>query len=166
MAFENQPEPKKGKYPKESIAEMTVVMLPSDANPKGNVFGGVIMKYVDLIAGLCAKRHAGRANTVTASIDRMTFLKPVFVGNALILFARINFIRRSSMEVQVTVEAEDLDDGTRVHTGTAFVTMVALDKYGKPTEVPHLILVDDEDKKRFQEGELRMYSRLKEVGRL
>lgn len=166
MAFENQPVPKKGKYPKESIAEMTVVMLPSDANPKGNVFGGVIMKYVDLIAGLCAKRHAGRANTVTASIDRMTFLKPVFIGNALILFARINFIRRSSMEVQVTVEAEDLDDGTRVHTGTAFVTMVALDKYGKPTEVPHLILVDDEDKKRFQEGELRMYSRLKEVGRL
>ena len=70
------------------------------------------------------------------------------------------------MEVQVTVEAEDLDDGTRVHTGTAFVTVVALDKYGKPTEVPHLILVDDEDKKRFQEGELRMHSRLKDVGKL
>jgi acyl-CoA hydrolase len=166
MTIENQPSPKKGKYSRESVAEMTVVMLPSDANPKGNVFGGVIMKHVDLIAGLCAKRHAGRANTVTASIDRMTFLKPVFIGNALILFARINFIKRSSMEVQVTVEAEDLDDGTRVHTGTAFVTVVALDKYGKPTEVPHLILVDDEDKKRFQEGELRMHSRLKDVGKL
>ena len=166
MTIENQPLPEKGKYSRESVTEMTVVMLPSDANPKGNVFGGVIMKHVDLIAGLCAKRHAGRANTVTASIDRMTFLKPVFIGNALILFARINFIKRSSMEVQVTVEAEDLDDGTRVHTGTAFVTVVALDKYGKPTEVPHLILVDDEDKKRFQEGELRMRSRLKDVGRL
>jgi acyl-CoA hydrolase len=166
MTIENQSLPKKGKYSRESVAEMSVVMLPSDANPKGNVFGGVIMKHVDLIAGLCAKRHAGRANTVTASIDRMTFLKPVFIGNALILFARINFIKRSSMEVQVTVEAEDLDDGTRVHTGTAFVTVVALDKYGKPTEVPHLILVDDEDKKRFQEGESRMHSRLKDVGKL
>src|SRR5919199_6464793 len=84
---------KKGKHPNDSKAEMTIVMLPSDANPKGNVFGGVILKHVDLIAGLSAKRHAGRANIVTASMDRMTFLKPVFIGNALILFARINFIK-------------------------------------------------------------------------
>ena len=65
---------KAGKHPNDSRAEMTIMMLPSDANPKGNVFGGVILKYVDLIAGLCAKRHAGRANIVTASMDRMTFL--------------------------------------------------------------------------------------------
>ena len=70
------------------------------------------------------------------------------------------------MEVEVTVEAEDLDDGTRVHTGTAFVTMVALDKYGKPTEVPQLIFEGDDDKRRFQEGESRMLSRLKEAGRI
>ena len=140
MSSEQQQPTKKGKkHPNESKAEMTIVMLPSDANPKGNVFGGVILKHVDLIASLCAKRHSGRANVVTMCIDRMTFLKPVFIGNALILSARINYIRRSSMEVEVTVEAEDLDDGTRVHTGTAFVTMVALDKYGKPTGVPQLI---------------------------
>jgi acyl-CoA hydrolase len=122
-----------GKHPKESRAEMTIIMLPSDANPRGNVFGGVILKHVDLIAGLCAKRHVGRANTVTASMDRVTFLKPVFIGNALILSARLNYVRKSSLEVEVTVEAEDLDDGIRIHAGTAFVTMVALDKYGKPT---------------------------------
>ena len=154
------------RYPSESKAEMTIMMLPSDANPKGNVFGGVILKYVDLIAGLSAKRHAGRANIVTASIDRMTFLKPVFIGNALILSARINYIRRSSIEVEVIVEAEDLDDATRVHTGTALVTIVALDKYGKPTIVPQLVLDTDDDKRRFQEGESRMLSRLKEAGRI
>lgn len=144
---------------------MTVMMLPSDANPKGNVFGGVILKHVDLIAGLVAKRHAGHANAVTASIDRMTFLKPVFIGNALILTARLNYVRRSSMEVEVTVESEDLDAGTRVRTGTAFVTMVALDKYGKSTEVPPLVLESDEDRRRFREGEARMRARLKDAGK-
>ena len=104
---------KNGKHQIASKAEMTVMMLPSDANPKGNVFGGVILKHVDLIAGLVAKRHSGRANVVTASIDRMTFLKPVFIGNALILSARLNYVRRSSMEVEVNVESEDLDDNTR-----------------------------------------------------
>jgi len=155
-----------GKHPSESRAEMTIIMLPSDANPKGNVFGGVILKHVDLIAGLCAKRHVGRANTVTASMDRVTFLKPVFIGNALILSARLNYVRKSSLEVEVTVEAEDLDDGIRIHTGTAFVTMVALDKYGKPTQVPTLILEENDDKRRFQQGEARMLSRLKDAGRI
>ena len=155
----------KGKRPDESAAEMTVMMLPSDANPKGNVFGGVILKHVDLIAGLVAKRHAGHANAVTASIDRVTFLKPVFIGNALILSARLNYVKRSSMEVEVTIESEDLDDGTREHTGTAFVTMVALDKYGKPTVVPHLNIESEDEKRRFREGDARMQARLKEAGR-
>jgi acyl-CoA hydrolase len=157
---------KQGKRSVESQAEMTIIMLPSDANPKGNVFGGVILKHVDLIAGLVAKRHSGRANIVTASIDRMTFLKPVFIGNALILTARLNYVRKSSMEVEVTVVSEDLDDSTKIHAGTAFVTMVALDKYGKPMEVPPIILESDEDEKHFREGESRMLSRLKEAGRM
>lgn len=157
---------KQGKRSVESQAEMTIIMLPSDANPKGNVFGGVILKHVDLIAGLVAKRHSGRANIVTASIDRMTFLKPVFIGNALILSARLNYVRKSSMEIEVTVVSEDLDDSTKTHAGTAFVTMVALDKYGKPMEVPQIVLETDEEKKHFREGESRMLSRLKEAGRI
>ncbi len=156
---------KRGKSPQESKAESAIVMLPSDANPKGNVFGGIILKHVDLIAGLVAKRHAGHANLVTASIDKMVFMKPIFIGNALILSARVNYVRRTSMEIEVTVEAEDLDDNTRVHAATAFVTMVALDKYGKPTEVPPLILANEDDEKRFKEGESRMISRLKEAGK-
>lgn len=145
---------------------MTVMMLPSDANPKGNVFGGMIMKHVDLAAGLVAKRHARNTNCVTASIDRMTFLKPVYIGHALILSARLNYVRKSSMEVEVAIESENLDDGTRVRTGTAFVTMVALDRNGKPTEVPQLDLRTAEDKKHFKEGEARMMARLKEAGKI
>lgn len=143
-------------------------MMPPDANPMGNVFGGVILKHVDLIAGIVAKRHVGHPNVVTAAMDRMTFLKPVFIGNALVLSARVNYVRRSSMEVEVTVESEDYDvsSGTRVRTGTAFVTLVALDKHGKATEVPPLLLETDEDKKRFLEGEQRMQQRLREAGKL
>lgn len=142
------------------------MMLPSDANPKGNVFGGVILKHVDLVAGVVAKRHARNTNCVTASIDRMTFLKPVYIGNALILTARLNYVHRSSMEVEVTIEAENLDDGTMVHTGTAFVTTIALDRNGRPTEVPQLALKSADDRKRFREGEARMQSRLKEAGKI
>jgi acyl-CoA hydrolase len=103
----------KGKWPDESKSEITIMMVAADANPRGNVNAGVILKHVDLIAGLVAKRHAGHSNIVTASIDRMTFLKLVYIGNALILSARLNYVKRSSMEVEVTVEAEDLDTGER-----------------------------------------------------
>ena len=96
----------------------------------------------------------------------MTFLKPVYIGNALILSARLNYVKRSSMEVEVTVEAEDLDTGERVLTGTALVTTVALDEHGKPIEVNPLILKTDEDKNRFDIGESRMMNRLKEAGRI
>ena len=151
----------KPKSPKESKAEMTVRMFPSDANPNGNVFGGEILKQIDLIAGLVAQRHA-RMNTVTASIDRVNFLKPVFVGNAIILNARINYVHKSSMEIEVKVEAEDLMNGNRTLTNTAFVTAVALGPDGKTREVAPLLLETEEDKKRFSEGEKRTSQRLKE----
>lgn len=106
------------------------------------------MNHVDLIAGLVAKRHTGHSNVVTASIDKMIFLKPVYIGNTLILSVRLNYVKRSSMEVEVTVEAEDLDIGERVLTGTALVTTVALDAHGKRIEVNPLILKTDEDKKK------------------
>ena len=151
----------KPKNPNESKAEMTVRMFPSDANPNGNVFGGEILKQIDLIAGLVAQRHA-RMNTVTASIDRVNFLKPVFVGNAIILSAKINYVHRSSMEIEVKVESEDLMNGNRTLTNTAFVTAVALGPDGKTREVAPLLLETEQDKKRFDEGEKRMSQRLKE----
>ena len=144
-----------------SKSEMTVRMFPSNANPSGNVFGGYILKQIDLIAGLVAQRHA-QTNAVTASIDRVNFLKPVFVGEVLVLHARLNYVHRSSMEIEISVSAENLVKGTSTLTGTAFVTMVALDKNGKPTQVPELILESEEDKRKFAEGKLRMEQRIKE----
>lgn len=153
------------KSPNESKAEMTVRMFPSDANPAGNVFGGEILKQIDLIAGLVSQRHS-RTNAVTASIDRVNFLKPVYVGNALILNARLNYVHRSSMEIEIKVEAEDLMTGTRTLTNTAYVTTVALGPNGKTTEVPLLLLETEEDRQRFAEGEKRMLQRLKERGKI
>ena len=149
------------KSPEESKAEMTVRMFPSDANPAGNVFGGEILRHMDLIAGLVAQRHS-RTNAVTASIDRVNFLRPVFVGNALILNARLTYAHRSSMEIEITVEAEDLITGKRTLTNTAYVTSVALGSDGKTAEVPPLKLETEEDKQKFVEGEQRMLQRLKE----
>ena len=140
---------------------MTVRMFPSNANPSGNVFGGYILKQIDLIAGLVAQRHA-QTNAVTAYIDRVNFLKPVFVGDVLVLHARLNYVHRSSMEIEISVSAENLVKGTSTLTGTAFVTMVALDKNSEPTQVPELILESEEDKRKFAEGKLRMEQRIKE----
>ena len=151
----------KAKSPNESKAELIVRMFPSDANPAGNVFGGEILKQIDLAAGLVAQRHA-QTNTVTASIDRVNFLKPVFVGNALIVSARLTYVRRSSMEIEIKVEAEDMTKNTRALTGTAFVTSVALDDKGKPTQVPELILQTEDDRRKFAEGKARMEQRSKE----
>lgn len=145
----------------ESKAEVITRMFPTDANPAGNVFGGVILKQIDIVAGIVAHRHC-RMNAVTVSIDRVDFLKPVFVGDALILNARLNCVKNSSMEIEVKVEAENLIKGTRTLTGTAFVTMVALGQDGKPTQVPRLLLETDEEKRRFDEGLKRMEQRAKE----
>jgi acyl-CoA hydrolase len=94
-------------------------------------------------------------------MDSMTFLKPVYIGNALILKARINYVKRSSMEVQVDIEAEDLNKSQKVHTGTAYVTLVALDEKGKPIEVPKLVLQNKEEQDKYLEGENRMEMRLR-----
>jgi acyl-CoA hydrolase len=150
----------KTKSPDESSAEVIVRMFPSDANPAGNVFGGEILKHIDMVAGIVAQRHS-QSNAVTASMDSVNFIKPVFVGNVLKLSARINYVNNSSMEIEVKAEAEDIVTGIRTITGTAFVTFVALDKNGKPVHVPKLLLKTDQDKKKFEEGKIRMEERVK-----
>lgn len=106
-------------------------MFPSDANPAGNVFGGEILKHIDMVAGIVAQRYS-QSNAVTVSMDSVNFLKPVFVGNVLKLNARINYVHNSSMEIEIKAEAEDIVTGIRTITGTAFVTFVALDDNRKP----------------------------------
>ncbi len=148
------------KSPSESHAEVIVRMFPSDANPAGNVFGGEILKHIDMVAGIVAQRHS-QSNAVTVSMDSVNFLKPVFVGNVLTLNARINYVHNSSMEIEVKAESENIITGMRTITGTAFVTFVALDKNGKPMSVPKLSLKTDDDRTKFEEGKIRMEKRLK-----
>jgi acyl-CoA hydrolase len=139
------------------------MMMPMDANVSGNVFGGSILRLVDEAASIVAFRHS-RRNVVTASIDRVDFFSPVFIGDFLRLNASINYVHRTSMEIGVRVEAEDPVTGRVRHTGTCFLTYVALNKRGKPTSVPPLRLETDEEKRRWNEAEVRRSVRLELIG--
>ena len=130
------------------------LMMPTDANIAGNVFGGSIMKYMDEIAGIVASRHAA-TNVVTASIDRMNFYAPVYIGDLLILKAAVNFVGTTSMEVGVRIEAQDPRTGRSVRTGSCYLTYVALDSKGRPTPVPKLLLETAEEKLRFRQASIR-----------
>ena len=113
---------------------MSHMMLPTNANPFGHIHGGDIMKYIDDAAGVVAMKHA-RTTVVTASIDRLDFHKPVHIGNLLILKASLNATGRTSMEIGVRVEAEDLLKGVVTHIASAYLTFVALDENNRPAPV-------------------------------
>jgi uncharacterized protein (TIGR00369 family) len=151
----------KEKRVQESSVIMAQQMNPQDANPAGNVHGGVIMKLIDTAAGAVAIRHA-RSNAVTASIDRLDFFHPVFVGDFVTLRASLNFVGRTSMEVGVRVESENLMTGERRHTSTAYLTYVALDGSGQPLPLPPMILETDEEKRRNREAKVRRETLLAE----
>jgi uncharacterized protein (TIGR00369 family) len=150
-----------GKRTQESAVVLSQVMNPQDTNPAGNVHGGVIMKLIDTAAGVAAARYA-RSNVVTASIDRLDFHHPAYVGNLLTLRASVNFVGRTSMEVGVRVETENLVSGEKRHTASAYLTYVALDRDRRPRPVPTLILETEEDKRRNSEAKARREMRLAE----
>lgn len=130
----------------ESATEMTQLVLPQHANVHGSVLGGTVMHWVDLAAALVANRHSRRP-VVTAAFDEMAFLAPIQVGQVALLHARLTLVDRSSMEIRVDVQSEDLLTGERRKTGTAFVTFVALDPVTRrPTPVPPLLLETDEER--------------------
>ena len=132
-----------------------------EANTAGNVHGGTIMKLCDEVAGIAAIRHSGR-RVVTAAMDRMTFRHPVFVGELVTVSATVNAAWKTSMEVGVRVEKENVWTGERVHTSTAYVTMVALDVEGHPARVPAVAPRTTEEKRRAREAQLRRDNRLAE----
>ncbi len=149
-----------GKRVSESSVVMAQLMNPQDANPAGNVHGGVIMRLIDTAAGVAAIRHA-RKNVVTASIDRLEFHHPVYVGNLVTCKASLNLVGHTSMEVGVRVEAENLFTGEIRKTASAYVTYVALDSKGHSAEVPPLIVETEEEIRRNCEAELRKEARNK-----
>ena len=148
-----------GKKVSESRVFIGQVMNPENANPAGNVHGGDIMKLIDTAGGVVATRHA-RAHVLTASIDQLDFHHPVYIGDLLILKSSVNFVGKTSMEVGVRVEAENPITGETRHTGSAYLTFVALDAEKRPMQLPPLVLETEEDRHRNADAAERRQIRL------
>jgi acyl-CoA hydrolase len=145
----------------ETSLVLTHLMQPADANFMGNIHGGIMMKLIDDAAGACAYRFC-RTRVVTAAIDRIDFHHPVQVGNLVRLLANVNFAGKTSVEVGVRVEAEDLTTGMVAHANSAYLVFVALNESGKPIPVPRLVAETPEQKRRYAEAEERRRKRLAE----
>ncbi len=149
-----------GKAIEETAIVMSRIMQPADANSFGNVHGGAIMRMMDEAGGAVVIRHA-RRRCVTVAMDSMTFKQPVYIGNLLTIRARITHVGRTSMEVQAHAEAEDLLSGEVRSVGTCYLVYVALDDQGRPTAVPPLLLVTEEEHARWQAAEHRRAQRMR-----
>ena len=147
-----------GKKVSTTATVLAQVMTPESANPAGTVHGGIIMKLIDEAGGVAAYRHA-RANVTTASIDRLDFHAAVHVGDLLTLKASLNFTGRTSMDVGVRVEAENLVTGEVRHAASARLTYVALDAAGKPCPVPPLVMENEDDLRRGRAAQQRRRAR-------
>ena len=159
----NQP-PASGRLTKtvrESQHETSELMMPGQANNLGHVFGGVVLAMMDKTAAVSAIRHA-RASCVTASIDRVDFREPIHLGDLVVMQASVNYVGRTSMEIGVRVEAEDLQTGRRRHTNSCYLTFVAVDRNGRPLEVPDLKPETPDELRRYQAAVERRRRRLEE----
>ena len=150
-----------GRPCRESQHQTSELMMPQDANILGHVFGGAILALMDKCAAVAAFRHA-RSNCVTASIDRVDFREPIHVGDLVVMRASVNFAGRTSMEIGVRVEAEDLLTGRRRHTNSCYLTFVAIDRNGRPVEVPPVIPETDDERRRYDAAQARRKRRLEE----
>jgi acyl-CoA hydrolase len=137
------------------------MMLPQHSNNLGLVFGGVILAMMDTASAVSAIRHA-RGVCVTASVDRVDFREPIHLGDLVIMKCSVNYVGRTSMEVGVRVEAEDLQTGNRRHTNSCYLTFVAIDRNGKPIEVPRLVPETEDEIRRYEAAKARRQRRLEE----
>ena len=144
---------------------MTQIVMPMHTNgAAGVLFGGYMMQWIDVCAGVAAMRHAAGAVT-TASIDRLDFLSPVLVGEIVVLQAQVNYVGRTSMEVGCRVETEDMKTRSRRYVTKAYLTFVGIDDKGKPRPLEPLDLADEEDRRRATDAQQRRAERLRAAGR-
>jgi acyl-CoA hydrolase len=140
---------------------MTELVLPNHTNQLGNLLGGQLMHWIDICAALSAAKHNQRV-CVTASVDRIDFHHPVKLGDAVMLTASINRVFTTSMEVGVKVYAQNFREGTKIHTNTAYLTFVSVDKDGKPVDAIDGIPETEDEKRRYDEALTRRQNRLKD----
>jgi len=143
-----------------SRVEVVQIVQPEDANPMGVAFGGKVVMWMDLAGGIAAIRHA-RRHVVTASIDHLSFIAPIRIGDFVIIRAAVNYAGRTSMEVGVTIESEDPLTGQRQRSTRGYLTFVALDEHGQPTSIPGVIPETEKDKQRYEEAKRRRELKLK-----
>lgn len=148
----------------ESQSEMTELILPNDTNTLGNLLGGRLMHFIDLVAAMAAYRHA-RTHVVTASMDHIDFIAPVHVGDLLILKSSVNRAFRTSMEVGVKVWVENTIAGMHRHVASAYLTFVAIDSQGRRVPVPQLLPESEEEKRHFEDAGRRRELRQRELDR-
>jgi len=140
---------------------MSELMLPQHANVMGNVFGGVLLSLVDRVAAVAAIRHARRP-CVTVAVDKVDFREPIKVGELVTAMARVNYTGHTSMEIGVKVMAENVLSGERRHTNSCYLTYVALDDAGHPTEVPKIVPESPEEQRRYERAAARRAQRVME----
>jgi acyl-CoA hydrolase len=151
--------------PEQTRCVMTQIVMPMHTNGvAGVMFGGIMMQWIDVCAGVAAMRHASGA-VLTASIDRLDFLSPVHVGEVVLLQAQVNYVARTSMEVGCRVDTEDMKTGVRRYVTKAYLTFVAVGEGGRPRPLPPLELETEDDRRRHAEAETRRTERLKAAGR-
>src|ERR1700704_5545684 len=151
--------------PAETRCVMTQIVMPMHTNSvAGVMFGGIMMQWIDVCAGVAAMRHAGGA-VLTASIDRLDFLSPVQVGEIVVLQAMVNYVARTSMEVGCRVETEHMGTRTRRYVTKAYLTFVAIDEHGRPRSLLPLSLGTEDDRRRHGDAERRRHARLRATGR-
>ena len=141
--------------------ETSEIMMPQHSNVLGHIFGGVILSMMDRTAAVSAFRHARNA-CVTVSIDRVDFREPIHVGDLIIMKSSVNFTGRTSMEVGVRVEAEDMISGNRRHTNSCYLTFVAIDRNGRPMEIPQVQPETPIEQRRYAAAQERRRRRLEE----
>ncbi len=150
---------RKAKTVADSATQMVELVLPNDSNSLGNILGGKVMHLIDIAGAISARRHC-RSAVVTASVDNLDFVHPIKVGQLIVLQAFVTRAFNTSLEVEVNVFLEDSLTGERRQTSSAFVTYVAVDRDGRPTQVPPIVPVTAEEKRRFREALERRRRRL------
>ncbi len=145
----------------DSQSEMTELVLPNDTNTLGNLLGGRLMHFIDLVGAMAAYRHA-RAHVVTASMEHIDFIAPVHVGDLVILKASVNRAFQTSMDVGVKAWVENAMAGTRRHVSSAYLTFVAVDENGRRLPVPPLIAASPEELRRYEDAGRRRQQREQE----
>ncbi|MCK9279754.1 MAG: acyl-CoA thioesterase [Melioribacteraceae bacterium] len=149
----------------DSILIMTELVLPNHTNQLGNLLGGQLMHWIDICAALSAAKHSQRI-CVTASVDKIDFHHPIKLGQVVTLYASVNRVFRTSMEVGVKVFGESHIEGTKFHSNTAYLTFVSLDEERKPVKTFEIIPESDDEKRRYEEALKRRENRLSTRGKI